>query len=134
MYNKKVKILLIIIISFLLTHGLINNAFFSTTPRINKSFFVSLIQEPINFVYGIGNVIVKYAFSNKKPVLSQTQQQVIQKLQNLPISTMQKVSKNSYAYTDNNTGINYIRLTSKNEYLQKSVLINGQQVNIQIPK
>lgn len=138
--NKKelkfqLKILTVIVFSIFLSTMATKTVFLGYSPRINKSFVTNIVKIPLNFVLGARNGLAKYIRDNQKPSLNQKQEESLKKLEELPVTAMQKISKNSYAYSDKETGVNYVRLTGETpDYVEKTVMFEGYQIKVQLPK
>lgn len=140
------KITISILIGFILSLFLINTVFIASSPRINKLFFGQLKDASLSLVYQSQQLFTKRFLSQpipttqpqivkKDPVhIPQAPSVVSEKLQKIPLSSLQPITKGVYATGDKAENIVYIRITEDVEFEEHVVNVDGKQVKIRFPK
>lgn len=127
-HNEMLKIICSMVFALVITLISSRSIFMANTPRINKSFIVKVIALPGVIIHNTGQFIASINFNKKIPTST------VKKLQELPVSAMKKVSRETYAYYDTNNKIIYFRTTDYSNYEERTVTVNGEQVRIRFPK
>ncbi len=117
MIRTKLKIILVLIISFGITIVLTKNLFLANSPKLNNKFLSNLKNIPgrlIAFLANIGKSSNKYG--------------------KLPLSALKPIASGVYAAEDNKGQIVYMRVTENIEYEERTIGYNGKQFKVLFPK
>jgi hypothetical protein len=139
-HNDIIKIFFSIILALIITQVSSRTIFMSNTPRINKSFIAKIIQLPGNILNNTKQFIASISFKQPNNINSNTSiNQSIpvvtaKKINNLPLTAMQQLSKGVYAYRDTSDNILYIKVTKDMEYEERVLNYNGKQIKLRFPK
>ena len=116
-YQAKIKIIFVLIISFILAGFVSKNLFLANSPRINETFLANLKAWPQDLIASIVN----------------RGQPDYKKFENLPVTALKPVASGVYAGEENGNVV-YIRVTKDAQYEERVINYEGKQITIRVPK
>jgi len=144
MFKNKIKILLVLIFSFLIANLVITSVFIAGTPKINPFFAQNLVAK-------MNNILPKFNQKQQSPQLASqsnqllltpaifnksgtTQQETIpQEVNNVINNSMKKVTTGVYAGERDGTEVYQVK-TNEISYNEYTININGKEVKVRVPE
>lgn len=130
--NIKIKVVIILIFSFIVTKAISNNIFLANSPRLNQQFLLSLKNLPLTLVSSTRNFIA--SLNQKQTSITDTQKTTLQRFKQLPTTGLNQLSKGVYAEIDSQEKIVYIRVTGDAEWEERIVNYEGKRIKVRFPK
>lgn len=124
-----IKILLSLFFAFIIVNNVGKRLFLNNTPKINQSYLL----EVRNSLFAFLDDSQRFLASLLNPRYAVLQNK-IKKYNSLPTSAMQSVGTGVYAKEDELNNITYIRITKDSEWEERTIIMDGKQVTIRIPK
>lgn len=113
--DTKIKILLAVMFSFVVSRFLSNTVFISGSTRVNTAFFAQ---------------IPSYISSVFRPA----QNVDFARIRSLPNTALKSVGKGVYAKDDETGKFVYIRVTKDAQWEERIINYNGKQIKVSFPK
>lgn len=129
--NIKIKLFIILIVAFIGTQVISKTIFLSNSPRLNPAFFIALRNAPFTLIDTTRNFL---ASLDQKQSVSNSQKTAFQKLEQLPVTALNKVGTGVYAQGDTANKVIYIKITKDAEWEEKTIIYNDKQIKVRFPK
>jgi len=131
--GSKIKIILLVLISFILVRVASSTIFIANTPKINTFALARLKNMPILFLNDTKNLFASI-FKKTAETTNSSLKNNLKKMDQLPLNAYKIVTKGVYAKEDKETGIIDLRITKDLEFEERKMKINGKEVTIRFPK
>jgi len=141
--KDKIKIVIVLIVTFAFVRMATPQVFLSNTPKINGKTIAKIRTLPqivkSSVLYYSQKVLAMISPSKSYSSTDSKNNQNImaETVKKLPVASMLPVSKGVYASQDSSSKVVYIHLTKDAEnspYTERTVTINGEQVTFRFPK